>query len=58
MQKDREDTERERKPKQIINKYMVNEYFKQQDRFLAELIEAHQKGFFSAPEYSQLYSKH
>ena len=55
MPKDKEDTERERKHKQIITKDMVNEYFKQQDRFLAELIEAYQKGFFSAPEYKPYF---
>ena len=34
---------------------MVNEYFKQQDNFLTELIEAYQKGFFSGKEYKPFF---
>ena len=55
MRKDKEDSERERKPKLIMIKTMVNEYFKAQDNFLAELIEAHHKGFFSGKEYKPYF---
>lgn len=55
MPKDKEDTERERKPKRIISKTMVNEHFKQQDQFLTELIEAYQKGFFKGDEYKPYF---
>lgn len=34
---------------------MVNEYFKAQDNFLIELIEAYQKGFFSGKEYKPYF---
>ena len=55
MRKDKEDSERERKPKLIMIKTMVNEYFKAQDNFLAELIEAYHKGFFSGKEYKPYF---
>lgn len=55
MRKDKEDSERERKPKLTMIKSMVNEYFKAQDNFLAELIEAYHKGFFSGKEYKPYF---
>ena len=55
MRKDKEDSERERKPKLTMIKSMVNEYFNAQDNFLAELIEAYHKGFFSGKEYKPYF---
>ena len=55
MPKDKEGLERERKLTIQRIKKMVNEYFKAQDNFLAELIEAYHKGFFSGKEYKPYF---
>lgn len=34
---------------------MINEYFKKQDEFLAELIEAYKQGFFIGKEYEPYF---
>ena len=55
MPKDKEGLERERKLTIQRIKKMVNEYFKAQDNFLTELIEAYHKGFFSGKEYKPYF---
>lgn len=55
MPKDKEGLERERKLITQRIKKMVNEYFKAQDNFLTELIEAYHKGFFSGKEYKPYF---
>lgn len=35
---------------------MINEYFKKQDEFLAELIEAYKQGFFIGKEYEPYFN--
>lgn len=55
MPKDKEGLERERKLTVQKIKKMVNEYFKAQDNFLTELIEAYHKGFFSGKEYKPYF---